>query len=86
MAHRIITPATASPTTDPNAPTGTSIAIAALDDLLPAVDAVGEPGKFPICVRERANREENTARAYSCILNDILWRSENDLVVEMRST
>ena len=43
MAHRIITHATASPTTDPNAPTGTSIAIAALDDLLPVADAVGEP-------------------------------------------
>ena len=42
MVHKIIIHATASPTTDPNAPTGTSIAIAALDDLLPVVDAVGD--------------------------------------------
>lgn len=43
IAHKIIIHATASPTTDPNAPAGARIAIAALDDLLAVVDAVGDP-------------------------------------------
>jgi hypothetical protein len=43
VAHNIIIHATTSPMTDPSAPTGASIVIAALDDLLPVVDAVGDP-------------------------------------------
>jgi hypothetical protein len=41
MVHKIIIHAIASLTTDPNTPTGASVAIAALDDLLLVVDAVG---------------------------------------------
>ena len=41
MVHEIKIHATANPTTDPNAPTGANTAIAALDDLLLVVDAVG---------------------------------------------
>lgn len=43
MLHKIIISATTSPTADPNAPTGASIAIVALGDLPHVADAVGEP-------------------------------------------
>ena len=43
MLHKIIISAATSPTADPNAPTGASIAIVALGDLPHVAGAVGEP-------------------------------------------
>ena len=43
MLHKIIISATTSPMADPNAPTGGSIAIAALGDSPHVADTVGEP-------------------------------------------
>ena len=41
IVHKIIIHAIAIPTTDPNSPAGANVAMAALDDLLSVVDALG---------------------------------------------